>query len=1159
MKKKILLNRIIGVVCLTILSGQISAQQVYVNKEWDVYNGNPGQYDYVSTAIDPNGNVVYVSNNQPNGNSNIFLNCIHPNGNVLWQQDCPSLPIVDDYGVDVKVDDFGNIYSCGAKHNGSNYDYYIAKYSQAGVLIWDYQYNGVGSSDDAPSALVLDLNNNVYVTGSSYGVNSYTDFTTLKLDGASGILLWESRYDFNNKPEVATDVKIDGNGDVLICGASAQNFFNSDFTVVKYDGVNGNQIADKRHNSPGNGYDLPSEMVVDVNNYVYVLGTSNSNLPNKDIKLVGYDPSLQIQWTQYIDKSGNSDEGYGITIDSNGDLIITGYCTKSSGGSDCITAKYSPTSGNQIWINEKTALVDNQASKGRKVKTDSDGNIYVTSEADINGSRDLVTFSYDSNGQLRWEKSFNNPSNGSDNASKILVNNETVFVTGKSTDNGVDNTVTIKYTTKEKPFVPLTDTDGTQYVDNELLIRFDTSAVIKDVIDKKDFTFGILADFVKPNVLNDLELKTGFSWKGLSTFKIFLRMTTADSISITRLGDTTRLDDFWATLSVYLPEEYNEQQIADSISTLYPLIHYAERNFIYQIHAAPNDAFYSTEMIGLFSPINGIEVESAWDKQVGQTYTKVGVFDTGINWRHEDYGDGTASGTKIVGGWNFDAGVSPFSETTPDAVGHGTATSGIIGALRNNNIGVSGIAGGDVQNGNTGCQLFTFKISVGTGSGISTAYAAPAIIEGAAYNPTTGYGYGLHIQNHSWGGATYSATMRDAVKSCYQNSCVFVASSGNDGNATINYPASYKDEWALKIGANDASGGRASFSTYGNDLDVVAPGTNDLYIALHNSTNNGYVDVFDELDVYGNPIQINGTSFAAPMASGACALLYSEHNANNGYPNNLAPEDVEAFINSFKTDVPPAGYDQETGFGRINTNFALEKLMLPQYFVKHSGGQNNMTSIPAYNIQVNVATNLYGVAAGNYWADRYQVTNTFLDIFAPTQTVISHWPRNSSSIGVSAANPITGDTYFSYTPTISQNVASVTTTTFCWFVTTNYLGQSVNKWIPAPPSQLRTAYSLYVKDNAVIGIDENELESGFNIYPNPSNSQITIEYTLANETDSDLEIYDATGKLIAQHTLVDQNSGNHSVTINISHLADGLYLCNLRIGDQIISRRIVKN
>jgi len=1144
---KHLYKKIASVIGITVFCTNLSAQQTYINKEWSMSNGNPGQYGQVACDIDPSGNLVYIGSHLNNSaNTDIFLNCIHPNGNVVWQQTCPSSATQDDYGSDLKIDATGNIYVTGARHNGNNLDYFVAKYNQMGVLQWQKYYNGNANGDDVPSAIDIDANGNVYVVGTSFGGSTITDILTIKYDN-NGNQQWVEEYNFNNKVEVATDIKVDNAGNILILGASSQNWTNSNFIVRKYDS-NGSVLATKRHNSPGNGYDLPTELAVDVNDNVFVTGTSESN-GNKNIKLIAYNSSLQVQWVKYIDRSGQADEGFGIAVDQNGDVIITGYSTKSSGGTDAVIAKYNGANGNQLWINNKTALIDSDFSKARKVKIGNNNIIYVTSETTINGSKDFSTLSYKSTGELIWEKTFDNAANGADNSREIIVGGNNVYITGISNDGTTDKFTTVKYSLKEKPLIPVTDVDGTQYVDNELLIRFDSSAIIKDVIDKRDFTFGTLADFVKPNVLNELELKTGFSWKGLSTFKIFLRMTTADSISITRLGDTTRLDDFWATLSVYIPVEYNEQQTADSISTLYPTIQYAERNFIYQIHAAPNDQLYLTDQSGLFHPGHGIEVESAWDKQVGQTYTKIGSFDTGINWRHEDYGDGTSSGTKIVGGWNFDAGVSPFSETEPDSQGHGTATSGIYGALRNNNIGIAGIAGGDVQNGNTGCQVFSFKISIGSTSNISTAYAAPAIVEGAAYNPNTGYGYGLHIQNHSWGGTTYSTTMRDAVKSCYQNSCIFVASSGNTGDATINYPASYKDEWALKVGANDASGGRASFSTYGNDLDVVAPGTNDIYSTLDNFDNSGYSYNGD------------GTSFAAPMATGACGLLYSEHNTNNSYPNNLAPEDVEVFLQSFKTDVPPTGYDSESGHGRINTDYALTRLSLPEYFVKHRKVVAPM--IPTISIdaglQVNVINNVNNVAAGNYWADRYEVTYTFLNTFAPSQTVISHWPRYSSSIGINWDQSITGDTWFTYTPTINQNAVSVTTTTYCWYVTSSLSGAVVNKWIPANPYSLQTAFSLYVKDNAVVGIDENELGNGLNIYPNPTNNQIIVDYNLTETAEANLIVYDAIGKIVANHDMNNQATGQHSVTIDLSHLSNGLYIVNLTVGSQVISKRIIKN
>lgn len=1148
----------LSVFCTTSCIVTIFGQQSYINREWENTTGTVGAIHRTTSILDNFQNLIVACNTVNGaGNSDVLITKYDADGLILWQQTYNGSANGNDYAVQLAVNSSNEIFIAAALTQSAGVDFGLIKYSPTGSLLFSTSWGGSANGMDIPADLKIDGSGNVYLAGVSQSTIGTSDYGIVKFN-VNGIYQWHTTYDFANLHDAATSLAINGSS-LVVTGASASAPTNWDYATLEINTSNGTITNTQRTVVPGVGLDNAVAVTIDGNNNTFITGYVEVN-GNRNIQTVKINSTFGLDWVKNFD-GGLEDVGKAIGVDNFGNVYITGSKENPNGGKDYITIKYDQ-SGIEIWLKEFGSEGNNYEASAENLAFSSNGDIFITGSVDKSGVKEFATVCYTPSGELKVVEKFD-AGNQNNEAKSILVSNNDIYVSGVSEVNGITQNATLKYTQKEKPLMVATDATGANYNANELLIRFDKTAINYAIIDDKRFTAGVLSDFVKPSVINALNQKTGFDWTKLDAFKIFLRMTTADSISITRLGDTTRLDDFWATISVYIPFELNEQQIVDSISTLYPLIQYAERDFFAEFHSAPNDSLYSTEMVGLYNPLNGIEVETAWDKQVGQTYTKVGVFDTGINWRHEDYGDGTSSGTKVVGGWDFYNNVSPFSQVEPDVEGHGTATSGLIGALRNNNIGISGVAGGDVQSGNTGCQLFSMAIPVSGQVTISTLHsiAGPAIVEGASYNPSTGYGYGLHIQNHSWGSTTNTNVLRDAVKSCYQNNCVFVASSGNDGNATINYPASYKDEWVLKIGANDGTGDRASFSTYGNDLDVIAPGTNDLYMVLDNTNNTGYIDLFEDVDINGNPvfIDVNGTSFAAPMASGSCALLYSEHNTNNGYPNNLAPEDVEAFINSFKTDVPPAGYDQETGHGRINTNYALEKLMLPQYFVKHSGGQNNMTSIPSYNIQVFVANNINGVAAGYYWADRYQVTNTFLDIFSPTQTVISDWPRNSSSIGVSASNTITGDTYFSYTSTISQNVASVTTTTFCWYITTNLQVQAVNKWIPAPPSQLRTAYSLYVKDNAVTGIEENELGNGFNIYPNPSNSQITIEYILANEADSEVEIYDATGKLIAKHALENQNSGNHSVTINISHLADGLYLCNLKIGDQVISKRIVKN
>ncbi|WP_159038580.1 T9SS type A sorting domain-containing protein [Brumimicrobium mesophilum] len=100
---------------------------------------------------------------------------------------------------------------------------------------------------------------------------------------------------------------------------------------------------------------------------------------------------------------------------------------------------------------------------------------------------------------------------------------------------------------------------------------------------------------------------------------------------------------------------------------------------------------------------------------------------------------------------------------------------------------------------------------------------------------------------------------------------------------------------------------------------------------------------------------------------------------------------------------------------------------------------------------------------------------------------------------------------------------------------------------------------MYIQDqNSTAKIDAESLSDGINIYPNPTTNKLTIDYNLSKNTDVHFKILDATGRKIASHKLGSQSAGIQSVTVGVSHLANGMYICNLNIGSNILSRKIKK-
>src|SRR3990172_5316236 len=181
-----------------------------------------------------------------------------------------------DYPIAIAVDGNGNVYVTGyVAMNNSGYtttvDYATVKYDASGNQVWVARYNGPGNKQDKPTALAVDGNGNVYVTGWSYGSFSDVDYATIKYD-TSGNQLWVATY--NGPGNSATPVahSLDSYGNTYVTGYSYYGSgYNYDYATVKYD-PNGSQLWVARYNGPVN-LDMATALAVDGSGNVYVTVT----------------------------------------------------------------------------------------------------------------------------------------------------------------------------------------------------------------------------------------------------------------------------------------------------------------------------------------------------------------------------------------------------------------------------------------------------------------------------------------------------------------------------------------------------------------------------------------------------------------------------------------------------------------------------------------------------------------------------------------------------------------------------------------------------------------------------------------------------------------------------------------------------------------------
>jgi thermitase len=300
-------------------------------------------------------------------------------------------------------------------------------------------------------------------------------------------------------------------------------------------------------------------------------------------------------------------------------------------------------------------------------------------------------------------------------------------------------------------------------------------------------------------------------------------------------------------------------------------VEYAEPNVELHALGTPNDPLFN-QLYGLTK----MQAPGGWDL-VGYPnipQTTVGIVDTGIDANHEDL-----SG-KVVACASVALLTNRVREgSCADDNDHGTHVAGTIAAKANNGVGVAGVS----FNSNLAICKALNALGSGTTAGVANCITYLA-------------GKGVKVISMSLGGGA-SSTLQTAVRNATNAGSLIVAAAGNDGDATLNYPAAYAE--VVSVAATDANDQRASFSNANADVEIAAAGVDVL------STKRG-----------GGYVKFSGTSMATPHVAGVAALIRAQ---NPGFTVAQARAKLDAAVD----DLGPAGRDPQYGFGRANLVKAL--------------------------------------------------------------------------------------------------------------------------------------------------------------------------------------------------------------------------------------------
>ncbi|HUE72294.1 MAG TPA: S8 family serine peptidase [Pirellulaceae bacterium] len=382
-------------------------------------------------------------------------------------------------------------------------------------------------------------------------------------------------------------------------------------------------------------------------------------------------------------------------------------------------------------------------------------------------------------------------------------------------------------------------------------------------------------------------------------------------------------------------------------------VEYAEPNLMYHKSVIPNDPLFGLQWglhnVGQLSPYPppnidpfagvfdaDIDAPEAWDTITGDPDTVIAIIDTGVDYTHPDLAaniwrnpneipdgfdnDGNGFVDDIVGWDTFDNDNDPQDEQ-----GHGTHVAGIMGAVGNNAVGVTGVS-------------WNSKILPIKASNAGGAFSTAAIVGAQVYitRMKTQFGVNIVASNNSYGATgagAFSFAQFDAIRLATNAGIAFIAAAGNDGvntdaPTTPTFPAGYNLPGVISVAATDRTDTLAAFSNRGFfSVDLAAPGVAILSTAstLPPPLGPGLLPGQPPAPNIPPPGYgwLSGTSMASPMVAGAYAVI-------KAFDPQLTVAQVKNLLLT-TVDVIPSLQNVTVSGGRLNLANAIDAIPVNEF------------------------------------------------------------------------------------------------------------------------------------------------------------------------------------------------------------------------------------